>query len=398
MLLDVARLRADTPGCEELTHLNNAGASLPPSVVVDRVVEHLRLEASLGGYEAAAQVAGELRGVRDALATLVGASPSEIALTPSDTAAWTKALWGLVGGGWFDRGGRVLVDRAAYNSHYLSLLQLRDRAGISVEVIGAREDGSIDLADLDRRLDRDVRMVTATHVGTHRGLVNPVAEVGRRTRATGVPYFLDACQSTGQVPVDVTAIGCDVATGTGRKFLRGPRGTGYLYVRDEWIERLSPPGIDGVSAEWVDADRYRLAPDARRFEEFEHSVATALGLGAAVHYALACGVDAIAARIRELAESLRADLADAGAAVHDGGTERSGIVTFTVPGGPSPYELRARLAAQRVNISVSEAPWARLDMASRGLDAVARASVHAYNTEAEIARVVEVVRTARRDS
>jgi cysteine desulfurase / selenocysteine lyase len=263
--IDLDDVRQHTPGCQEVTHFNNAGSSLPPDLVVDRVVEHLRRESRIGGYEAKAQVVDELAGVRGALASLLNAPVAAIALATSDTTAWTKALWGLVGGGWFDEGGRVLVDRAAYNSHYLSLLQVRDRYGITIEAIDSLDDGSLDVADLERRLDGSVRLVTATHIGTHRGLVNPVHEVGARTRAAGVPFFLDACQSAGQLPVDVEEIGCDVATGTGRKFLRGPRGTGWLFVRPEWAERTSPPGIDGVSAQWVDADRYELATDATRF-------------------------------------------------------------------------------------------------------------------------------------
>jgi cysteine desulfurase / selenocysteine lyase len=389
-MIDVDRLRADTPGCERVVHLNNAGSSLPPTPVVERVIAHLRREAEIGGYEAKAEVADELTSARVDLAALLNAPVGEVALATSDTAAWTKVLWGLEHSGWFDGGGRVLVDRAAYNSHYLSLLQVRERHGIVIEAIDAAEDGTIELADLDRRLDSSVRLVTATHVGTHRGLVNPVAEVGARTRAIGVPFFLDACQSTGQVHVDVVAIGCDVATGTGRKFLRGPRGTGFLYVRDEWSERMRPPGIDGTSAQWIDADTFTTAAGAARFEEFERSLAAELGLGVAIRYALAIGIEAINARIVDLAETLRTSLVDAGAMVHDGGTHRSGIVTFTVDGvAPSDVQLAAARAG--INVSVTEAPWARLDMESRGLTAAVRASVHAFNTEDELACLVDVV-------
>jgi cysteine desulfurase / selenocysteine lyase len=388
--IDIDRVRADTPGCSSVIHLNNAGSSLPPAPVVDRVVDHVHLEARIGGYEAKALVTDELTVVHRSFERLLGAETGSVALAASDTAAWTKALWGLAGGGWFDQGGRVLVDRANYNSHYLSLLQLRDRFGITIELVASLDDGSIDLADLDRLLDRAVRLVSATHVGTHRGLVNPVAEVGARTRRVGVPYFLDACQSTGQLPVDVSAIGCDVATGTGRKFLRGPRGTGFLYARQDWAERMSPPGIDGVSAEWLDADHYVLAEGARRFEEFETNCAALLGLGVAVEYALGIGIDAIAARVGELAEELRTRLVAVGADVHDGGTRRSGIVTFTLD-GISPAEIQEAAARAGINVSVTDAPWARLDMEPRGLTAAVRASVHYFNVAEEVERLVEVV-------
>jgi cysteine desulfurase/selenocysteine lyase len=389
--LDLERLRADTPGCEHVAHLNNAGAALSPSPVVDAVVDYTRLEARMGGYEAEVAAAGAIEAAHASVARLIGVDPLDVALTQSDTAAWTKAFWGLALGGWFSSGGRVMVDRAAYNSHYMSLLQARECFGISIEVIRSTDDGSLDLDDLDRRLDGAVSMVTATHVGTHRGLVNPVSEVGARARAAGVPFFLDACQSAGQLEVNVATIGCDVATGTGRKLLRGPRGTGWLFVAPEWSERMRPPGIDSGSAIWLDEDRYELKDRARRFEEFETSYAARLGLGVAVDYALTIGIPLIAERINHLAEGLRQALGDIGAEVHDGGSKRSAIVTFTLA-GHDPISIRESLSAAGINVWVSDAPGARLDMEQRGLSAAVRVSPHAYNSEDEILRLVEHVR------
>jgi selenocysteine lyase/cysteine desulfurase len=217
-----------------------------------------------------------------------------------------------------------------------------------------------------------------------------VAAVGTRTRAAGVPFFLDACQSAGQLPVEVGDIGCDVATGTGRKFLRGPRGTGWLYVKEEWSERMSPPGIDGTSAIWLDEKRLELLPRADRFEEFETSLAARIGLGVAVEYALSLGIAAIADRIAQLAEGLREQLRAVGAVVHDGGTQRCAIVTFTVP-GHEPAAVKESLAAARINVSVAEARGARLDMEQRGLPSAVRASPHAYNSEGETLRLVDRV-------
>jgi selenocysteine lyase/cysteine desulfurase len=390
MALDLARARADTPGCANVVHLNNAGSALPPQAVVERVIEHLRLEAAVGGYEARNRMADALTATHTSLEALLHAGPGTVAITQSDTAAWTKTLWGLAFTGWFDGGGRVLVDAAAYNSHYLALLQLRERVGITIEQVAASPTGEVDLADLARRLDHDVRLVTATHMGTHRGLVNPVADIGRLARDAGVPFFLDACQSTGQLPVDVAAIGCAVATGTGRKFLRAPRGTGFAYVAPTWAERLSPPGIDGMSAMWVDAEHYTLQPGAARLAEFEASYATHLGLGTAVDYALAVGIDAIAERVTLLAETLRDRLGALGAAIHDGGQQRGAIVTFTLA-DVSPYDIQRAAAAAGVNIAVTEAPWARLDMEQRGLSAAARASVHYYNDDADLDALCAVV-------
>jgi selenocysteine lyase/cysteine desulfurase len=209
-----------------------------------------------------------------------------------------------------------------------------------------------------------------------------------------VPYFLDACQSVGQIPVDVRRIGCDVATATGRKWLRGPRGTGLLYVDSVFAERLEPPGIGWSSAVWEDADHYRLRDGAERFLDFEVPVAAHLALGEAIDHALGLGLEAIEARVAGLAEQLRRQLTQmGGVAVHDGGGRRSGIVTFTVA-GVEPAAVSSAAAGRGINVSVSEAPWARLDMAPPRPVAVVRASPHYYNTEEELGRLVDTVRSS----
>ncbi len=397
--IDVDAERAATPGCAHVTHLNNAGAGLPSRSTLEAMIEYLRFEADRGGYEAAVAVAERREAVRASAATLLHCATDEVVVTGSDTQAWTKAVWGLCIGGGVRRGQRMLVDRMAYDSHYLGLLQIAELSGATIEVVPSLEDGSLDLGALAGLLDHQpdpVALVALTHVGTHRGLVNPVAEAGAVCRRAGVPYFLDACQSVGQLPVDVATIGCDVATATGRKWLRGPRGTGLLFVRSDFADRLSPPGIGWSAAPWEDADHYRLRPGAERFVEFEVPVAAHLALGVAVDHTLALGVDAIAERVGALAEQLRSDLvAVPGVAVHDGGTRRAGIVTFTVD-GQAPAEVAARATAAGINLSVSDAPWARLDMVAPHPTTAVRASPHYYNTADELARLVELVRTVSR--
>ncbi len=390
--IDVDAQRAATPGCAVVDHLNNAGAALPTRATVDSVIAHLRLEAEHGAYEAAALATQRLMAVRRSAARLLGAANDQIVLAGSDTQAWTKALWGFALGGGIERGHVLLADRLAYDSHYLGLLQVCELTGARVVVVESTEVGTIDLGALGEHLAADrCALVAVTHVGTHRGLVNPVREVGAACRAAGIPLFLDACQSAGQLPVRVGAIGCQVATFTGRKWLRGPRGTGLLYVDTAFAERLRPIGIGGGAAVWEDADRYRLRPGAQRLTEFEAPIAAQLGLGVAIDHALALGIDAICARVGHLAEHLRAMLAVIeGVEVHDGGVQRSGIVTFSVSGVPA---TNAALAASAIgiNVSVSEAPSARLDMVGRFPTAVIRASPHYYNTEDELERLVELV-------
>ena len=317
---DVARARADTPGCEGVVHFNNAGSSLPP---------------------------------------------------------------------------KVLVDQASYVSHYLGLLQAARHGDLEIVIVPNDHTGALSVEALAGAIDERVSLVSLTHIGTHQGLVNPVAAAGACLAGTGIPYLLDACQSLGQIPLDVDTIGCDVLTATGRKFLRAPRGTGVLWVRPSLLDRMDPPGIDGHSAAWIDADTYELLPDSRRFEPFEVSMATKVGLGVAADYALSWGVAASAKRIANLAGLLRQELGGLGGVeVLDGGSERCGIVTFRVA-GRSAGEVKARLVETGINTSVTSAPSARLDMASRGVDEAVRASVHYYNTDDEVARLVVAVRGYR---
>jgi selenocysteine lyase/cysteine desulfurase len=393
-MIDVARARAETPGCRDVVHLNNAGAALPTRAVLDTVIEHLELEGRVGGYMASDLVADRAQRVYESVATLLGASPHEIALVENATRAWDMVAYSL--GMSFAPGDRVLTSQAEYASNVIGLLQLAHRTGASLEVVADDESGQLSVDALEDMLDDRVRLVAMSWIPTQGGLVNPAAAVGAVTRAAGVPYLLDACQAAGQLPIDVEALGCDFLSATGRKYLRAPRGTGILYVRDEWIERLEPPFLDVHAAQWAPGDRVVPRRDARRFESWERSVANQLGLGAAVDHALELGVEAIASRVIALAATLRDRLrAVPGLTLHDRGVERCGIVTFTID-GVDEFELAASLRAQHINISVSTIDFARYDFEARGLTAVARASVHYYNTEEELARLVDAVVTAPR--
>lgn len=388
--LDVARARRDTSGCARVAHLNNAGAALPPDIVVETVVRHLRDEAMSGGYEAAQAAAPRIAQVYASVARLIGAGADEIALTESATRAWDMAFYGFP----FSSGDVVLTGESEYSSNVLAFLQVLRRRGADFEVLPSAADGAIDLDRLERRLDElgpRAALVALTHIPTSNGTVQPAAEVGRLARRAGVPYLLDACQSVGQLPVDVGEIGCDLLSATGRKFLRAPRGTGFLYVSSRIRDRLEPPLLDLHSARWVAEDRYELRPDARRFEAWESSVAGRLGLGAAVDYALGWDATAVADRITTLAALLRERLTELpGVRVHDRGDRLSGIVTFSMVGVPA-QEIVAGLRRGGVNTSVSWSDSARLDLARRGLDDVVRASVHYYNDVDEIDRLISLV-------
>jgi cysteine desulfurase / selenocysteine lyase len=382
MAIDLARVRADTPGLAHVLHLNNAGAALPPRPVTEALVAHLQREAEIGGYEAADEAEEKLEHCYDAIARLLNCARDEIAFVENATRAWDMAFYGMR----FREGDRILTGKAEYASNYIAYLQVARRTGVVVEAIPDDGHGQISIPALERAIDGKVKLIALTHVPTNGGLVNPAAEVGRVARAAGIPFLLDACQSAGQLPLDVERIGCDMLSATGRKFLRGPRATGFLYIRRAMMDRVEPPFLDLHAATWVGPDRYEMRPDARRFENWETNFAGKIGLGVAVDYALKQGIPAIEARVKALAADFRERLAALpGVTVRDKGRERCGIVTFTAEAMPAD-ELKSALARRRINVSLSESSGTLLDMRERGLTAMIRASVHYYNSEEELER------------
>lgn len=387
MTLDLARLRADTPGISKRIHLNNAGAGLMPRPVLDGMIEYLRREAEIGGYETANERAPQLNGVYDSIALMIGAARDEIAITENATLAWQMAFYSMQ----FGAGDRILTASAEYAANYVAFLQVAKRTGATIEVIPNDEQGVLDPAALENMIDERVRLIAITWVPTNGGLVNPAAAVGRIARAHGIPYLLDACQAVGQLPIDVTTLGCDMLSATGRKFLRGPRGTGFLYVRRSLLENLEPVMIDHFAAPWVALDKYELRPDARRFETWENNYAAHLGLGIAIDYALAVGIEGIAARCQVLSHQLRRDLAMiAGVRLHDLGSSPAAIVSFTIDGVNSEI-VKARLAAAGINVTASSPASTLIDATRRQLPTVVRASPHYYNSEDEVDSLVSQV-------
>jgi cysteine desulfurase / selenocysteine lyase len=390
---EVTGYRAETPGCAHVAHLNNAGASLMPAPVHDAVRGHLEREALAGGYEAEDEAADAIADTYAALAELIGGASEEIAFAENATRAWDMACYAVADLG---PGDRILTERAEYVSQHLAFLQLAKRTGASVEVIDDDEHGQIDLGALAAAMDERVRIVNLVHVPTYGGLINPAAEVGAIVREhPRTLYFLDACQSVGQLDVDVEAIGCDVLSAPGRKFLRGPRGTGFLWVRESRMAELEPPFMDLRGAHWArGGEGYELLPDARRFETWETYVAGRVGLGVAARYALAVGVERIEGHVIALAAGLRGALAELpGVRIRDTGARQGAIVTFTVDG----VDAGAVAAAARragVNVNAIPAEHARLAFDPRGVDAVVRSSVHYFTTQEELDRLLAVVSAA----
>jgi len=387
-MLDVASIRAETPSCWQSTFLNSAGASLMPKPVVQAMRQHLDLEVEVGGYAAASRAADALESVYRSVGQLIGATAEEIALFDSATAAWQMAFYSVP----LSRGDIVLTSEAEYGANYVALLHRRQQVGFDIVVVPSDVDtGEIDLLALARLMTSRVKLISLTWVPTNGGLVNPAHAVGKIARAHGVPYLLDACQAAGQLPIDVDSLGCDMLSATGRKFLRGPRGTGFLYVRKSYMERLVPHTVDHSSALWVQTDRFELRADARRYEHWESNCVARLGLGAAIDYAQRVGIEEASERSLSLAAYMRARLAEcSGVHVQDLGRAPCAIVTFTMDDTDA-SAFAARAADEKIFLSVSSPASTRLDASRRSLPDLVRASPHYFNTEAEIDLLIRFV-------
>ncbi len=385
---DIERARKDTLACEEIIHFNNAGASLMPIPVSDALHQFLLSEENVGGYETAALHANALTEVYHSAAKLLNCSSEEIAFVENATRAWQLVFYSFA----FKPGDKILTTLAEYGSNVVAYIQQAKRFGVDVVFVPNDEFGQIDTNALANLIDDRVKLITITHIPTGGGLVNPAKEVGKIAKAANIPYILDACQSVGQIPMDVEEIGCDFLCITGRKYLRGPRGTGLLYVRKEWIERLDPPLLDQHAAALVSPTEYKIRPDAKRFENWEQYCAGKHALSVAIQYALSWGLDSIQDRIYSLADLLRSRLSELDTIrITDDGVEKCGIVTF-ISDISAPSDIKNVLAARKINVSTSKGSGSLVSFNARGLTEVVRASLHYFNTESEIDYFVDALK------
>lgn len=378
----IGRWRKDTPGCASRAHLNNAGAALTPAVVHQAVISHLRLEDELGGYEAFEASTDQIRRAYDDVGRLLGAGGRNIAFTQNSTLAFAQALEAFD----FAPGDVIVTSNSDYASNQIMYMSLARRRGIEVVRAPDAAEGGVDPEAVRSLLGRrKVTLVALTWVPTNSGLVQPVETVGEICRSLGVPYLVDACQAVGQIPVAIERVQCDYLAGTARKFLRGPRGIGFLFVSDRAIAGGAHPLlVDMHGATWTEADAFELAPDARRFESWEMSYALVLGIGAAARYALDVGIETARDAARALATYARQQLATIpGVRVLDRGPELCAIVTVQ-PGGLDGAEVKLALRARGINTSSPDRSDAVIDMDAKGAASALRISPHYYNTRAEI--------------
>lgn len=387
-LLD--RWRGETPGTSERIHLNNAGAALIPQPVLEACKAHLDLEARIGGYEASDARALEISRVYENVGHLIGAPSENVAIVANATAGFIQAVSSFD----FEPGDVIVTTRADYTSYQIIFLSLAERLGIVIRHAEDLPEGGVD-PDSVRKIARDprCRLVHLSWVPTHSGLIQDAAAVGDVCDELGVPYLLDACQAVGQIPIDVTRLKCDYLTATARKFLRGPRGVGFMYASDKALDRGDHPlFVDMRGATWVKPDQYEIAPTATRYEDWEFSHALVLGLGAAARYALDVGVDVAGTRAFSLARRIREGIsAMPGARVLDRGRHQCAIVTAMFEGADA-REIVSGLKSRNINTTVTLKWYGLLDFSEKGVEAALRMSPHYYNTEDEVDHALDVIR------
>ncbi len=363
-------------------HLNNAGASLMPRPVCEAVFAHLRREIMMGGYEAADAAAGAIEQAHEDVASLIGAAGRNIAVVENATVAFAQALSAFD----FAPGDIILTSRNDYVSNQLMYLSLARRRGVRVVRAADLPTGGVDPDSVAGLIARErPRLVALTHVPTNSGLVQPVEEVGRVCAEHDVPYLVDACQSVGQLALDVTRLRCTYLAATARKFLRGPRGVGFLYVSDDALARGHYPlYLDMQGAQWAEADGFELAGDATRFENWEFAYALMLGQGAAAAYARRVGVAEAGTYAADLARRAREQLgAVPGVRVLDAGEQLGATVTVEVEGHDARDVVRL-LREEAINTSAVDRSSAVLDMDAKDAASALRISPHYYNTAREI--------------
>jgi cysteine desulfurase/selenocysteine lyase len=385
---EIQQIRSETSGANLKIHFNNAGCSLPPDIVVNTVTTYLQEEAKYGGYETEYKYRMAFENVYKRIAELIHAEKDEIALVENASYAWGLAFNGID----FKENDEIITSEMEYVTNMLGFLNLRKSQGLTVKIIPNDGAGNFSLKQLEESITPQTKLIAITHIASTTGGVMPIAEIGQIARKHHILYLIDACQSIGQIPINVKEIGCDMLAVTGRKFLRAPRGTGFLYVRKEIQDKLKLIFMDGFSAPHMTDNDFKPRQDARRFELYEKNRALTLGLGKAVEYFLLTGPDRIWERIQFLSGELRKQLKKiTGITVHDQGSIQCGIVTFTLDGIESSW-IKARLAEQNINVSVGMAISTFTYMNRHHLKSVVRASLHYYNTEEEISRMCQSLR------
>jgi selenocysteine lyase/cysteine desulfurase len=393
---EIIKFRSETEGASNVIHLNNAGAGLMPNSVTKSQIDHIKLEAQIGGYEASALKAETIQQFYFQAGKLFNCRPTNIAFTASATDSFTRALSSIP----FKNGDIILTDNDDFVSNQIQFLSLQKRLGIKIVRINNATIGGVDLNDLEEKLKKiRPKLLAITHIPTNSGLIQPVKEIAKiyesylQSHSDKTWYILDACQSAGQMKLDVQELKCDFLSVTGRKFLRGPRGTGILYISDKALEDgLEPMFIDMRGAEWIEKDQYKPKIDAMRFEDWEFAYSTVIGTKEAIEYCRNIGEDKIFNQIKLLSNVLRTELSGIDKVkVLDKGPEICGLVTFHIQGSEPKY-IVSELLKRKINVVPSYRAFGVIDFDEKGVEWAIRASPHYYNTIDELNTFIESIK------
>ena len=384
-MLDIKKIRLETPGCQSRIHFNNAGSSLNPKGVFVAVQSYLNREQEIGSYEAAEEAKVLINSFYTKFSELLNCDESEIAFIENSTRAWEMAVHSIR----WKPGDEIITGENEYGSNYLGLLHLAKQRSLKIFTIPNDESGTISLGQLEESITDKTRLIALTHVASQRGDVQPASKVGEIANKHNILYLLDACQSVGQINLDTKSLKCDFLCGSGRKYLRGPRGTGFLYTKSTALKALEPVFLDLHSASWTNAGSYEFVRDAKMFECWERNMAAMIGLATAVEYLLKLKVEIVERRVKQLSLNLKEKLSElTDIKILEKSNNYSGIVTFTKT-SISATDLKDELQKVGINISVIKQRNARLDLGKESTGDINRASLHYYNTEQEISEFIK---------
>ena len=393
-MIDINRVREDTPALGHLIHFNNAGASLMPAPAYKSMLDYFESEQIIGGYETAMKFADATQDFYTQAARAINAHSEEIAFCESATKAWQLFFYSIP----FNRGDRIVTTQLDYGSSFVGFIQQHNRYGVEIDIIETDSSGDLDLVSLEKAIDDRTRLISLSHIPTANGIINPAERVGQLAESAGVPFLLDACQSVGQIDVDVEKIRCTALSATGRKYLRGPRGTGFLYVRKSALANIEPLWLDQHGVNLQSREGYQILDSARRFENFEVGFGARIGLGQSLRYFNYLGPQNVEERVKHLGAYCRERIsALPGTQVQDTGVEKGGIVMFSME-GCTPTDVRDYLHTHKINVWASSGPGSLIDFQARGIDSLIRASVHYFNTEHEIDKMADLLEAMRRAS
>ncbi|HBS12791.1 MAG TPA: aminotransferase [Flavobacteriaceae bacterium] len=389
MEIDINQIRKDITDYGEKIFLNSAGSSLMPKSVVQEINRYLLEEEKFGGYSVAELKTNEIADFYNQTAQLIGAEAHNIAFTHDATDAYIKALSSIH----FKHNDIIITTDDDYASNHIQFISLQKRFGIKIVRIKNLENGELDMIDFQKLVDKhNPKLVAVTHVPTNSGLIQNIEAIGEICYNQKIIFLLDACQSVGQLSINVTKIKCDFLTATGRKFLRGPRGTGFLFISDRLLKNgFSPLMIDGGGAVWKAIDQFDILENAKRFETWEAPYALIMGFREAIRYANNIGLENIQSYNQKLMLRLRENLIGIqGVKLFDKGLKNCNILTFRKD-GKSLAKIKEKLNSNNVFFSVSRKEWGVIDFNKKGIDWVIRLSPHYFNTIEEIDNVSKII-------